>query len=62
MNVADLMELLKQHDPLMRVLVADTNSIFGAHPDDVHVVEYSHAQALLIAPRELVENWDAVEP
>ena len=62
MNVADLMELLKQHDPLMRVLVADTNSIFGAHPDDLRVVEFSWKPALLIAPLELVENWEAVKP
>ena len=62
MNVADLVELLKQHDPLMRVLVADANSIFGAHPDDLHVVDFSPAKALLIAPHELVGVWDAVMP
>ena len=59
MNVADLMELLKEHDPLMRVVVADAVGIFGAQPEDLHVVDLSNAKALLIAPFEFVESWDA---
>lgn len=59
MTVADLMELLKEHDPLMPVVVADAVSIFGAQPEDLHVVELSRGKALLIAPREFVESWDA---
>jgi hypothetical protein len=62
MNIADLFELLKQQDPLMRVLVADANSIFGATADDLHVVEFNNVKALLIAPHELVEKWDAAKP
>lgn len=59
MNVADLMELLKEHDPLMRVVVADPVGIFGAQPEDLHVVDLSNVKALLIAPFEFVESWDA---
>ena len=61
MSVGDLIELLRQHDPSMRVLVADVNSIFGALPDDLHIVDYSNAKALLIASHEMVESWDSVE-
>lgn len=59
MNVADLVELLKEHDPLMRVVVADAAGIFGAQPEDLHVVDLSNGKALLIAPFEFVESWDA---
>lgn len=59
MNVADLMELLKQLDPLMRVVVADAVGIFGAQPEDLHFVDFSNTKALLIAPCEFVESWDA---
>ena len=59
MTVADLMELLKDIDPLMRVVVADAVGIFGAQPEDLHVVEFSNDKALLIAPCEFVESWDA---
>jgi hypothetical protein len=59
MNVADLMELLKDLDPLMRVVVADAVGIFGAQPEDLHVVDFSNNKALLIAPCEFVESWDA---
>ena len=62
MNVADLVELLQQHDPLMPVVVADAISIFGAHPEDLRVVDLSNGKALLIAPFEFVESWDAVKP
>jgi uncharacterized protein involved in tellurium resistance len=61
MNVADLMELLKEHDPLMRVVVADAVGIFGAQPEDLHVVDLSNVKALLIAPFEFVESWDATD-
>ena len=59
MNIADLMELLKQHDPLMRVVVADAISVFSAHAEDLRVVDLSNGKALLIAPFEFVESWDA---
>lgn len=59
MNVADLVELLKDLDPLMRVVVADAVGIFGAQPEDLHVVDLSNNKALLIAPCEFVESWDA---
>jgi len=59
MNVADLMEVLKDLDPLMRVVVADAVSIFGAQPEDLHVVDFGNNKALLIAPCEFVESWDA---
>lgn len=59
MNVADLMELLKHLDPMMRVVVADAVGIFGAQPEDLHVVEFGNNEALLIAPFEFVESWDA---
>jgi hypothetical protein len=56
MNVADLVELLKDLDPLMRVVVADAVGIFGAQPEDLHVVDFSNDKALLIAPCEFVES------
>jgi hypothetical protein len=62
MTAADLIAMLRQHDPTMRVLVADVNSIFGAHQDDLHVVEFDFAKALLFAPHEFVESWDAAKP
>jgi hypothetical protein len=61
MNVADLVELLREHDPLMRVVVADAVGIFGAQPEDLHVVDLSNSKALLIAPFEFVESWDAAD-
>jgi hypothetical protein len=62
MTVADLIALLRQHDPSMRVLVAEESSIFGALPDDLQVVDYSNAMALLVAPREMVESRNAAKP
>lgn len=61
MNVADLVELLKEYDPLMRVVVADAVGIFGAQPEDLHIVDLSNGKALLIAPFETVESWDATD-
>jgi hypothetical protein len=61
MKVADLVELLKEHDPLMRVVVADAVGIFGAQPEDLRVVDLSSDKALLIAPCEFVESWDATD-
>lgn len=62
MNVADLVELLQQHDPLMPVVVADAIGIFGAQPEDLRVVDLSNSKALLIAPFEFVESWDVAKP
>jgi len=59
-TVADGIQLLQQHDPAMRVLVADSNSIFGLQLDDLQVVEFSCKPALLITPSILFESWGSV--
>jgi hypothetical protein len=60
MTVADLIRLLRRHDPTLRVLVADNVGIFGMHYDDVRLIETPHSpwgeMSLLVSSLESVRS------